>query len=68
MRELDVLLTRYLEERFCSASAAEQEAFRWLLDTKDTVIHAYCLGHERPATPPLAALIRSITDGARGET
>ncbi len=30
MKELDVLLARYVDERFCAASPAEQEAFRAL--------------------------------------
>jgi antitoxin CptB len=63
MRELDVLLARYLDERFCSAPPAEQEAFRRLLETQDTVIHAYCLGSE-PPPPRFAALIGRITAGS----
>jgi antitoxin CptB len=63
MKELDLLLGRYVEERFCSASNADQQAFRQLLDAQDTVIYAYCLGGE---TPPegLAGLIGRITAGA----
>jgi antitoxin CptB len=60
MKELDILLARYVEERFCSASSAEQEAFRELLDTQDTVLYGYCLGSERPP-PAFAALIECIT-------
>ena len=60
MRELDVLLARYVEQRFCSAPGAEQEAFRQLLETQDTVIYAYCLGQERPPAH-LRGLIERIT-------
>jgi antitoxin CptB len=60
MRELDVLLERYLDRRFCSASAPEQEAFRRLLETPDTILYAYCLGSERPPAE-LGALIERIT-------
>ena len=60
MKELDVLLERYLERRFCGATIAEQEAFRQLLETQDTVLYAYCLGSERPP-PKFAALIERIT-------
>jgi antitoxin CptB len=60
MQELDILLSRYLEERFCGAPDAEQAAFRLLLETQDTVLYAYCLGLE-PPPPPLAALIERIT-------
>lgn len=60
MKELDVLLARYVDERFCSASNLEQDAFNELLDTEDTVLYAYCLGSERPP-PQFAALIERIT-------
>jgi antitoxin CptB len=63
MKELDLLLGRYVEERFCSASNADQQAFRQLLDAQDTVIYAYCLGREAPPEP-LAGLIGRITASA----
>ena len=66
MRELDVLLRRYVDERYANASSEQQEAFRALLDAPDPLIHAYCLGLESPPTPILATLIRLITEaGAR---
>jgi antitoxin CptB len=60
MKELDVLLERYLDERFCSASNAEQDAFRQLLETQDTILYSYCLGSERPPRE-FATLIERIT-------
>ena len=60
MKELDVLLTRYMDERFCGASNAEQEAFRLLLETQDPVLYGYCLGSDRPP-PQFLALIERIT-------
>ena len=60
MKELDVLLARYVDERFCAASSLEQEAFRRLLETQDAVLYDYCLGSERPP-PEFAALIERIT-------
>jgi antitoxin CptB len=60
MKELDVLLARYLDRYFCSASSPEQNAFRRLLETQDTIIYAYCLGSERPP-PEFSALIERIT-------
>jgi succinate dehydrogenase flavin-adding protein (antitoxin of CptAB toxin-antitoxin module) len=65
MRELDELLARYLDERFRSASAAEQEAFRHLLETHDTVLHGYFLG-SLPPPARFAALVERITAGPRG--
>jgi antitoxin CptB len=60
LRELDVLLERYVDQRFGTASPAEQEAFRQLLETQDQVLYAYCLGSE-PVPPRLASLIDRIT-------
>jgi antitoxin CptB len=60
MKELDILLTRYVDERYGSASAEEQQAFQGLLETQDPVIYAYCLGQE-PPPEHLAALIERIT-------
>ena len=61
MKELDVLLARYVEERFCSASSAERDAFKDLLEAQDAVIYAYCLGQE-PPPGRFAALIERIID------
>jgi antitoxin CptB len=61
MKELDVLLCRYLDEQFGSASAADQEAFWRLLDSQDTTLYAYFLGTERPAEAELSALVERIT-------
>ena len=60
MKELDILLSRYLDERFCAASAEEQEAFRRLLEIQDPLLYAYCLGQDRPPEH-LAVLIDRIT-------
>jgi antitoxin CptB len=61
MKELDILLTRYLEEQFCDAPAAHQEAFRTLLEAPDTDIYGYLLGQRRPPTALLSSLIERIT-------
>jgi antitoxin CptB len=61
MRELDVLLTRYVDERYCDASPEVQAAFRRLLDSQDPKLQDYCLGRVPPPTPELAALVAEIT-------
>jgi antitoxin CptB len=66
MQELDILLARYVDERFGSASHEEQEAFQRLLETQDTVIYGYCFGQERPPEH-LAALIGQITANATAD-
>jgi antitoxin CptB len=68
MKELDLLLLRYVEEQFCAASSAHQEAFRALLDAPDPLIYAYCLGQEEPPTPVLSSLIERITESGPGRS
>jgi len=62
IKELDELLTRYVERRFAVAPAAEQQAFESLLEAQDPVIYAYCMG-QIPVPAHLQSLIRSITTG-----
>jgi antitoxin CptB len=61
MRELDVLLSRYLDEEYRTAGPLQQEAFRRLLEIPDPVVHAYLLGRETPPDAALAALLARIT-------
>jgi len=60
MRELDILLSRYVRERFCVATAGEQAAFERLLDAQDGDLYAYCLG-AMPPPAEFAGLIERIT-------
>ena len=60
MKELDILLSRYMDARFYAAPPTEQEAFRGLLECPDPEIYAYCFGQERPPEL-LAVLIERIT-------
>ena len=60
IKELDLLLTRYVDERFALAPRTEQQAFESLLEDQDPVIYAYCMG--QTAVPAhLESLIRLIT-------
>jgi antitoxin CptB len=60
MKELDILLSRYLDERFCGASPPERAAFEGLLEIQDPLLYAYCLGSLQPPAH-LAGLIARIT-------
>jgi antitoxin CptB len=55
MRELDVLLGRYLTERWPSVGSAEREAFERFLELSDPEIYDLCL---RRAESPDAAMAR----------
>jgi antitoxin CptB len=66
MKELDLLLTRYVNERFGGAPLAERGLFKELLETQDSVLYAYCLGSQ-PPPPRFAALIERITANSLGD-
>jgi antitoxin CptB len=63
MKELDVLLTRYVDEQYRNATPDHQEAFRQLLDAQDPQLFAYFLGRELPADAVLSSLLIRITAG-----
>lgn len=60
MRELDVLLERYLQERYPSAPAAEQQAFAALLEVPDPQLFAYVVQREVPVDPEWAHVIARL--------
>jgi antitoxin CptB len=60
MKELDLLLERYLAERYPGAEAAEQSAFRELLDMQDPELFAFVTGRERPATEELRRVVDTL--------
>jgi antitoxin CptB len=60
MRELDVLLERYLQERYPSAPAAEQQAFAALLEAPDPQLFAYVVQREVPVDPEWAHVIAKL--------
>ena len=60
MRELDLLLGRWLERRWPLANADLRGAFLRLLDEQDPRIAGWLLGEHCPDDPPMAALIRDI--------
>lgn len=62
MRELDILLNKYLDKDFPQANAEQKQAFRALLELPDPDLVAYLLGGQ---TPPDAA-IANIASQIRG--
>ncbi len=61
MKELDVLLERYLDRDLPRAGAEERRLFERLLETPDPLLHAWCLGRAAAPDAALAALIGRIT-------
>ena len=60
MRELDVLLLRYLERDWPAAGPAERAAFRGLLEWQDPEINALLLGRLEPEDEALARVLERL--------
>jgi antitoxin CptB len=60
MKELDILLTRYLRRHFEQASAAERAAFAEFLELPDPEIAGYLLAGHEPADSRYAHLCRDL--------
>jgi antitoxin CptB len=61
MKELDLLLTRYVDEQYRDAAPDHQQAFRQLLDFQDPLLYEYFLGRVLPPDAVLSSLIERIT-------
>jgi succinate dehydrogenase flavin-adding protein (antitoxin of CptAB toxin-antitoxin module) len=60
MKELDVLLERYLQRDFERASSAERSAFARLLDLQDEQLARYLLAGDPATDPQTAQLVERI--------
>lgn len=60
MKELDVLLERYLAERYPDAPAAEQTAFERLLDAPDPELAGLLFGRLVAEDPVFANVVERI--------
>jgi antitoxin CptB len=61
MKELDVLLTRYLERDYYRAPLAQREAFEALLERPDPDILDYILGRVVPESRELGLVIARLS-------
>jgi antitoxin CptB len=64
MRELDVLLTTYLENDYAASAETDRAAFRRILALSDPDLMSYMLGGETPTDPEIASVVARI----RGKT
>jgi antitoxin CptB len=60
MRELDVMLTRYLDRAWETASPAERDAFAQLLEMQDPELFGYLVGRTTPAEECRLAVVTCI--------
>lgn len=64
MRELDILLERWLALHYGQQDDAQKSAFRRLLTLPDPDLARYLLAGEKPEEPELARVVDSIRGGA----
>lgn len=60
MRELDVLLNRWMDHAWHMASEDEQAAFRELLDAEDDQLWNWLLGRSEPPAAHLRLIVHAI--------
>jgi len=63
MKELDVLLSRWLEQRWTAADASRRRDFEWLLEQPDPDLVDWLIGGARPAGDGPARLVDDIVRG-----
>jgi antitoxin CptB len=62
MRELDVLLTAYLEKLYKQAPITEQQTFKTLLELSDNELQSYLLGKVKPEDQKILELVLKIVE------
>lgn len=60
MKELDLVLTRYLREHWPTAQPAERTTFEQILELPDPTLAAYLMGRETPSDPSLRRLLEIL--------
>jgi succinate dehydrogenase flavin-adding protein (antitoxin of CptAB toxin-antitoxin module) len=60
MKELDVLLERYVRLRLAEASSEERQTLTRLLELPDPILSDYLFGHAAAPEPGMAALVAAI--------
>ena len=63
MKELDLVLKGWLEQRYPLASADERALFTRFLELPDPVIAGFLFGHAIPADPAMGALVAQLSPG-----
>jgi len=65
MKELDVVMTRYLDSHYAEADEAEKKGFIALLEMTDPDLYALLLGRKTSSNQNADKVVRSIRDMAR---
>lgn len=66
MKELDVIMSRYLEQRYANATEAEQVQFNRLLEMPDPELYRLLLGKDEASDPALQEFARELRESNHG--
>ena len=67
MKELDILLERYVRSQVAEASACDRGTLKQLLELPDPVLADYLFGHTPVSDPHLAQLVAAIRGHTAGK-
>jgi len=62
MKELDLLLVRWLDTRYAAADLAQRAAFERLLESQDPELVGWLLKREPAGDPGIAALVDELLE------
>jgi len=60
MKELDIVMSRFLEQHYASASSAEQDRFKALLELPDPELYDLLLGRSVTSDAEMARFIQLL--------
>ena len=63
VRELDVLMTRFLDESYSGLTDQERSAFRKLLEVQDPIIMGWIFGHDSCENKDLQGIVLKLANG-----
>ena len=62
MKELDLLLNKYIEHRYTDAPVVDQQAFKTILNMQDPELYDLILGRNQSTDTDIARLIKILRD------
>ncbi|WP_395376361.1 succinate dehydrogenase assembly factor 2 [Marinicella sp. W31] len=65
MKELDVMLNRFIDQQYQHMSADKLEAFNRLLDCQDTDLWYWFMGKSEPQDADFVSLVKDIRDASQ---
>jgi antitoxin CptB len=65
MLELDMILLRFVDQKYCELSPSQQQQFSDLLNEPDPVLYNWFLGYDAPEDKELVSMVNLIQEYSR---